>query len=75
MILWLLAVAVVIPWVALFAIVRSITSLSRFADERYEALAIECRPCPRCDFEGAWVDDDGVALCGWCCCSYEVVTL
>jgi hypothetical protein len=31
--------------------------------------------CPRCHTDDPWVDDDGVALCPCCCCSYEVVTL
>ena len=72
---WIILAAVVVPWVAVVVIGLSILSMSRFADERYEALMDETRPCPRCETEGAWVDDDGFALCGWCCASFEVVTL
>jgi hypothetical protein len=73
---WLILAAVVVPWVALFAICLSvILTVSRFTDDRHEALMADSRPCPRCETEGAWVDDDGFAVCGWCCASYEVVTL
>jgi len=79
-VIWLLlAVVVVVPWVAVAAVGLAILSMSKLADARYDAMCAptpSTRPCPLCHTDDpALVDPDGVALCPVCRCSYEVVAL
>jgi hypothetical protein len=77
--LLVIPVIVIVPWVAVAAVVLAVLHHAHDVGARHDAMCAHpstTRPCPLCHVEGvALIDPDGVALCTSCRCSYEVVTL
>jgi hypothetical protein len=77
--LLIIAVIVIVPWVAVVAVALAVLHQGARVRDRYESMCahpVMFQPCPQCHLEGAaLVDSDGVALCVSCGCSWEAVAL
>jgi hypothetical protein len=77
--LLIIAAVVIVPWVAVVAVIVAVLHHAAVVGARMDAIAAHpstTRACPLCHVEGvALIDPDGVALCTSCRCSYESVQL
>jgi hypothetical protein len=70
--LLIIAVIVIVPWVAVVALVLSVLRHAAFVGARIDAIATppaSARPCPLCKGDDILVDPDGISLCVACHCS------